>query len=357
VNSPLAGAGLWSWYLPGTMATQALGSLPVRHRAQRYYTQAVVPESIEAQDYDWLDRLKAQGLSHVLVKAGDGPYRWGQYNAALVEACHDRELRCVPWVYAYGDNPGAEAQVAIGVAQVGGDGLVLDVEYEYVGQFASARQYVDLLRRNLPDTFIGYAPDFRIAFANRWPAGGWQPQNEPWPWETFNELDAVIPQLYWTDFAQPWMRTMDLCHSWAVGCEREGWPVPPIYPLLPANGTANDCGAAAEWAVAAGMRGVSLWRQGTESRGVLAAVGAVAWPEEDDLSAEERAELDYWLANKAYFQTLLGSDDNPGGQLAQAIGTMETAAADDSQDRETLAATVLGQCSGLRKAAGLSPDV
>lgn len=351
--SPLAGTGLWIWYLPGALSVQAARLLPVHHLPARVGHRAPEPAAVQALSFEWLASLQALGLSHVLVKAGDGTTRWGQYSRALVDACHAAGLRCLPWVYAYGDNPIGEAAMAADVMAQGGDGLVVDVEYEYVGQFAAAELYVDGLRAALPDTYLAYAPDFRIAFANRWPNGGWQPENEPWPWAAFNRLDAVLPQLYWTDFAQSWQQTMALCTLWAAGVAEAGWPCPPIFPLLPANAYPSAVVGACEWAIAQGMTGASLWRWGSQQGGVIEDAGAVAWaaPGDATLSAEERTELDLYRAQQPYYDTMLGTQDSPGGLVGQALGIMEQEAQGES-DRAALAQVVLQQCAGVRAAGG-----
>lgn len=68
----------------------------------------------------------------------------------------------------------------------------------------------------------------------------------------------------------------------------------------------------------------------------------------DDLSAEERAELESLRSLKTYTDALVGD----GGVLPSALGTLE-AAADGKSSRAELANVVRGQVAALREATGL----
>jgi hypothetical protein len=227
---------------------------------------------------DFIRECAARGMNYVLVKAGDGPTSWAQFSPGLVDQCHQAGLGCMAWTYAYLGDPAAEAEVALEAIRRGADGLVLDVEYEAVNRLQQGAQMVDLIRANT-DSWVGYAPDFRIAFGNRWPRGGFSPDVEPFPWESFNKLDGVMPQLYWPDFAQNPIITMDMMTLWREGCEDRGWPTPPIYPIMPSTATAHDIVAAGEYAKTLGAKGANTWRWGNGTTSAQFAITQVEWPE------------------------------------------------------------------------------
>jgi hypothetical protein len=70
----------------------------------------------------------------------------------------------------------------------------------------------------------------------------------------------------------------------------------------------------------------------------------------DDLSADERTELQRYRDEQPYYDTLLGSKDNPGGLIGSALGTMEEAT---GTSKTHLAKVVREQCASVRQAAGL----
>lgn len=70
----------------------------------------------------------------------------------------------------------------------------------------------------------------------------------------------------------------------------------------------------------------------------------------DDLSAEERTELQKYRDEQPYYQTLLGTEDNPGGLIGAALDTMAEAA---GTSKTHLAAVVREQVASVKQAAGL----
>lgn len=70
----------------------------------------------------------------------------------------------------------------------------------------------------------------------------------------------------------------------------------------------------------------------------------------DDLSQAERDELDEYHQVKPYYDTLLGTPDNPGGVIGAALTTMDTAA---GTSKTALAKVVREQVASVRQAAGL----
>lgn len=227
----LSGAGLWVWYTEGL----------------------------------WLATAQSVGMTHVLVKSGDGPNGWPQFSSELVNAVHDVGLYCHAWHYMEPNDVDRQIAAASRALDVGADGLIFDIEYEMIGHGDEIQAIVDGVAGSHPDSLIGYCPDLRIAFGNEWPQGGFAPETEPFPWEYLNSLACCLPMLYYTDFSQHPDTTVQLADLWAKGCAARGWPVPPIFPVLPANSEPAALQLALQAASAYDYAGSSLWRWGTGS--------------------------------------------------------------------------------------------
>jgi hypothetical protein len=235
----LSGAGLWVWY---------------------------------AEDL-WLATAQSVGMTHVLVKSGDGANPWDQFSSELVRAVHDVGLYCHAWHYMEPGNVDGQIAAASRALDVGADGLIFDIEYEMIGRGGEVVEIVDRVCATHPDSLVGYCPDLRIAFGNNWPQGGFTPDREPFPWEYLNTLAACLPMLYYTDFHQPPDTTVQLADLWAKGCLERGWPVPSIFPVLPANSGAPALQLALQAATAYEYPGSSLWRWGTGTDEVYETIG------------------------------------------------------------------------------------
>ena len=81
-KSPLAGNGMWIWYLSHSSHGK-LGSIA--------------------------KKAHAHGIDTVLVKSGDGTTYWNQFSANVVNGLHARGLDVCAWQFIYGDQPGKEA--------------------------------------------------------------------------------------------------------------------------------------------------------------------------------------------------------------------------------------------------------
>jgi cell wall-associated NlpC family hydrolase len=280
MQSPVRGGGLWVWYVnrPVSVASDGWKHVPGTEPGKYEYGHEA-----HVSDAGFLGSAAQTGLTHVLVKAGDGPNVWPQFTRELVDEAHGLGLKCVAWNYCYLDDPHTEAVVALNAIRQGADGLVLDVEYEIIqhGTQANASKLVSLIRSGAPDSWVGYSPDLRIAFGNAWPRGKFNPDLEPWPWADFNKLDGCLPQLYWTDFQQTPEDTVRMVGLWMQGCSDRGWPVPAVYPVMPGNATGDQmqrgCDAAKDT-----YGGASVWRWGSTFNGNMATVGGTAWKPEDD---------------------------------------------------------------------------
>ncbi len=153
----------------------------------------ILPECEGGDPAKILAAAQAAGLSHVLVKIADGVKSFGvnssgDFTAPVVQALRAAGIAVWGWHYVYGNNPSAEANIAIQRTQeLGLDGYVVDAEEEYKqpGKQAAARQFMTAVRGALtvPIALSAYR------FPNYHPE---------LPWSTFLEFcDLHMPQVYW----------------------------------------------------------------------------------------------------------------------------------------------------------------
>jgi len=164
VRNPLAGRGMWMWY---------------------------VSQSSGGSVSSIISTARSYGLSTLLIKSGDGPTYWSQFNSTLVDELHAAGLKVCAWQYLYGDHPIFEAEVGATAVQAGADCLLIDAESEYQGKYVQAQEYVKKLRQ-----LIG--ANFPLALAG-FPYVDYHPS---FPYSVFlgpggAQFDA--PQMYWHD--------------------------------------------------------------------------------------------------------------------------------------------------------------
>lgn len=145
---------------------------------------------------------KAAGLTHVLIKIADGPYAYNVDKETqvdlvppVVEALKGKGIQVWGWHYVYGNNPVAEAQMAVKrVKGLNLSGYVIDAEEEYKlpGRAEVARTFMNELRKGLPQKPVALC-------SYRWPS--YHPQL---PWDAFLEkCDYNMPQVYWMSAHNP----------------------------------------------------------------------------------------------------------------------------------------------------------
>jgi hypothetical protein len=160
---PMAGNGMWIWYVSRSSG----GNL----------------DKLAA-------RARISGISTVYVKSGDAGKPWTQFNPGLVSALHARGLKVCAWQFIYGTAPIAEANVGIASVNAGADCLVLDVEGQYEGKYASADRYMTALR-------AGIGADYPVGLAS-FPYVDYHPGL---PYSVFlgppNGAQVNLPQMYW----------------------------------------------------------------------------------------------------------------------------------------------------------------
>ncbi len=167
---------------------------------------------------------QAAGLTHVLIKIADGIYSYNvdsNTNVDLVPpvvaALKARGLQVWGWHYVYGYNPLGEARIAIQrVNELGLEGYIIDAEGEFKldGRDAVATEYMNELRRGLPNTPIALC-SFRFP--------SYHPQ---FPWKEFLEkCDYNMPQVYWQEANNPGEQLQR--------CVREFQALTPYRPIMP----------------------------------------------------------------------------------------------------------------------------
>jgi Putative peptidoglycan binding domain len=176
-KSPLAGNGMWIWYL----SRSSHGKL------------GAIAKKAHAHDIDT-----------VLIKSGDGTHYWSQFSPAVVSGLHARGLNVCAWQFIYGDKPGKEARVGAAAVARGADCLVLDVEGQYEGKYPQASYFMSSLRSQV-------GADYPLGLAS-FPYVDYHPAL---PYSVFlgpGGAQYNVPQLYWKDIGT----TVDTgyIHTW-----------------------------------------------------------------------------------------------------------------------------------------------
>lgn len=139
---------------------------------------------------------KKASLSHVLIKVANGIYSYNydwtrkiDLVPPVAQALRSAGIQVWGWHYVYGNQPGAEARIAIRrVEELNLDGYVIDAESEYKesGKAAAAKKFMQELRAGLGNSFPVALTSYRF------------PSLHPIPWNQFLEkCDYNMPQVYW----------------------------------------------------------------------------------------------------------------------------------------------------------------
>lgn len=132
------------------------------------------------------------GFSWIAPRLGEAANRDGWYTPKLAkefcEKAHASGLRVYPWIFNRSTAMSSEIALYKAALAEGADGVFLDAEVPYNGKKAEAKIFVALLRKELPDTWIGNAPFSYIEW------------HLDYPYVEFGQLDAACDQLYHTEF-------------------------------------------------------------------------------------------------------------------------------------------------------------
>jgi len=219
-NNPLAGDGMWIWYL---------------NKAQRGNPAKIA------------GKARSRGIEVVLIKSGDGKKYWSQFTGALVGALHARGIKVCAWQFVYGRAPKREARVSANAVRRGADCFVIDAEGHYEGRYAQASTYMRKLR-----SLVG--PDYPIALA-AFPYVDYHPA---FPFSVFlgpGGAQYNAPQLYWKTIGHTVDAAFTHTYVFNRAYDRPILPLGQVY-LNPAPGQIRRF---RNLAVAHGMEGVSWW--------------------------------------------------------------------------------------------------
>ena len=192
-SDPLAGRGMWIWYLSASNHGR--------------------PGSIVAS-------ARRYGISTVIIKSGDGTTFWSQFNTRLVSRLRAGGLRVCAWQYVYGRHPVAEASIGAAAVRDGANCLVVDAEGEYQGRYIQAQTYFRSLRRLVGATYP-------VAFAGL-PYVDYHPG---FPYSVFlgpGGAQYNAPQMYWIDIGTSVGQVF--AHTYAFNVPY-GRPIAPIGQL------------------------------------------------------------------------------------------------------------------------------
>jgi len=233
--------------------------------------------SCEGGDVDRIASLAQQaGLSHILIKIADGGYSYNyDYGTktdlvpALVDALRSRGVSPWGWHYVRGEAPTAEARKSIErMRDLDLDGLAIDAEAEYKGRQAAAKEYMDLLRKDLPNTPIGLS-------SYRYPA-----YHPTLPWKEFlTKCDLNMPQVYWEGAHNPALQL--------ERCIQDFKQLEPERPIVPTGAAyqrgswipaVDEMGAFLDEARRQHLSGANFWEWSTaRSAGLWAGIADYDW--------------------------------------------------------------------------------
>ncbi len=147
-------------------------------------------------------QAKKSGFSHVLIKVANGIYSYNyDWNRKIdlvppvAQALRAVGIEVWGWHYVYGDQPSAEARIAVRrVKELNLDGYVINAEAQYKepGKKSAATQFMRALRAGLGNSIPVGLTSYRY------------PSLHPLPWNEFLEkCDYNMPQVYWIHAHNP----------------------------------------------------------------------------------------------------------------------------------------------------------
>ncbi|MFN2612362.1 MAG: peptidoglycan-binding protein [Solirubrobacterales bacterium] len=259
--NPLTGNGMWIWYVSRSHGGNVDAIAARAHRSN---------------------------ITTVFVKSGDAAKPWSQFNPGLINALHARGLKVCAWQFIYGVLPYAEADVGAASVAAGADCLVLDVEGQYEGKYASADRFMQSLRARV-------GADYPLGLAS-FPYTDYHPAL---PYSVFlgpNGAQYNLPQMYWkaigTSVAAVFAHTFQFNRPY-------GRPIAPLGQTY-ANPRPKQVRKFRRWALSYNSLGVSWWswqstgkKQWRALRGNVAPLGAppVLYP---TLTVGSKGDLVVW---------------------------------------------------------------
>lgn len=134
-------------------------------------------------------RARAARADTILLRLPNLGRGLGEFNTALVDALKVQGVRLCAWQYLFGEDPEAEAALALQAIRAGATCFAINAEKEYKGLYPEASRYMKALR-------AGAGADFPIGFSS-FPIPGSHPQV---PYSVFlgpGGAQVNLPQVYW----------------------------------------------------------------------------------------------------------------------------------------------------------------
>jgi hypothetical protein len=238
-ESPLAGDGMWIWYVSKSSGGDVKRIAAKAHR---------------------------RGIETVLIKSGDGGKYWSQFSPSLVAALKARGLNVCAWQFVYGHGAKKEADVAARAVRSGADCFVIDAEGEYEGRYPQASTYMIRLRNQI-------GPEFPVALA-AFPYVDYHPA---FPYSVFMGPGGAqynLPQLYWKTIGAKVDDAFVHTYVWNRAYDRPVLPLGQVY----LNPKAQQIRRFRQLAQAHGMQGVSWWSWQSAGKRQWKAIGAPIAP-------------------------------------------------------------------------------
>ena len=238
-------------------------------------------------------RLQAAGCSGALVKAYDGA-RWFDQGVPwreIARALRTHGLAVGGWGYHYGKDIAGEARRAIETMEYGeADLLVLDVESEFEGRPAAARELSERLRDAVGAGYPLYFSSFAIPRYHR-----------SFPYDEFRRHGiGTAPQLYWNAFGWPMEQALARMYEGYADLgfgPEETFPVAGLYRegSAPYPSVQSVQGFIRETA-ARGYGSVSFWSYEHMDEAMWQAVAGPASGDGEEISSREFQQVNRSLA-------------------------------------------------------------
>lgn len=173
-----------------------------------------------------LERCKSCGIKWIGIKSGDGQLisKLEQVISDLIAPMHAQGIKVYTWNYSKPSTWVEEIVQIKKVFELGVDGHIIDAEIEWQNEpnnKALATKFLTTLREAVGDVFIAHSP---FAVVN---------YHSTFPYAEFGKYcDAVMPQVYWTEFNWDMQKSVSMTDSsWNLFNINNPGSVKPVWPI------------------------------------------------------------------------------------------------------------------------------
>jgi hypothetical protein len=206
-----------------------------------------------------IDRASSVGLTHVLIKVGDGfsmGYNSRSGRTELIEGLHCKGIQPIVWHYARGLNGEDEAdRFADVAARFPGTVFVADMEVEFKDGNWQAYRYLSQLEQwKKPISEATDVPRLILAVSSYY-----LPNNHStFPWDRVREYaDIYMPQVYWYKRDPVWALEESLRQTESLGIPR--FVTGQAYLTPSGNGTAGEMEQFVRAVLRKNLWGANFW--------------------------------------------------------------------------------------------------